>query len=348
MRGFTLMEVAVSLLVLGVVVGGVASMLARTYPPGGGRAGIGRLGEPDAVLIEQALMGFLHAHHRLPCPDADGDGIEDCDVTAGTPISAGRLPVMTLELSWPQETGGSVAYGVYRGASDDVDLTVAKPERYTRVPAARGPACPPEGSLDECDVDPLRPYDGPPGLEEADTRTLNALDTCTALESAASPPLEGRRRQIRLPSDGTPHRVAFFFTHGDRTVARAFSEVAAALGCPRRLAEAGLTLRAAATIAVHEQVNRFRLAHMKLLAAGTASPVHGGKFAPASRGDLETSPRPATNYPQSDGAYAAGQSTESEGLDDTLARARARLKLAGERLVEARAVAEAVQRSGAL
>src|SRR5690606_19576952 len=123
LRGFTLLELAVSLLVLGVVIGSAGSLLARTYPTAGGLAGIGT---PEAERIEHALLGFLHLRHRLPCPDADGDEIEDCDAASGRPIATGYLPAATLELSLPAPGPGrdAVAYGVHRGAGGDDDLAL--------------------------------------------------------------------------------------------------------------------------------------------------------------------------------------------------------------------------------
>ncbi len=343
LRGFTLLELAVSLLVLGVVIGSAGSLLARTYPTAGGLAGIGT---PEAERIEHALLGFLHLRHRLPCPDADGDEIEDCDAASGRPIATGYLPAATLELSLPAPGPGrdAVAYGVHRGAGGDDDLALARPERYTRVPVADPPACQPGSETLPCSVDPLEPYRAPAQLEVVDTRTLNVLDTCVALSPAASAPVGSSR----AAEDAS--RVAWYVTlptgRGERTVARTFAEVAAALGCAERLADAELTRLAAATLAAHEQVNRFRLAHLDVLRAATAVTAHAGERTPAGAGaDPLALLAAPSGYPQTDRAQAV---VEAAPGDDAAASVRERLRLAGARLVEARAVAEAVQRRGGL
>ena len=80
---------------------------------------------------EYILSGFVFAHFRLPCPDTNADGLEDCTSSS----TQGRLPYKTLGLISPlrNEFGGHLHYAPYRKASvtlkEDVDLTVSK-NRY--------------------------------------------------------------------------------------------------------------------------------------------------------------------------------------------------------------------------
>ncbi|MBZ0105715.1 MAG: hypothetical protein K8H84_08805 [Sulfuricella denitrificans] len=110
-RGYTLIELATALTLLGLVgvllwrFGGIASQ---------------RIAEIEAPQIltdaSQALVGFVAANHRLPCPDtsATGDGLEHCGGAA-----VGRLPLVTLGLA--RMDLRNVRYGVYRSAVANMD-----------------------------------------------------------------------------------------------------------------------------------------------------------------------------------------------------------------------------------
>ena len=80
---------------------------------------------------EYILSGFVFAHFRLPCPDTNADGLEDC----GTSSTQGRLPYKTLGLisALRNEFGAHIHYAPYRKPSttlnEDVDLTMNK-NRY--------------------------------------------------------------------------------------------------------------------------------------------------------------------------------------------------------------------------
>jgi len=109
-------------------------------------------------LLHQAdrqLRGFAVANGRLPCPDINGDGFEQC--TGGAAV--GRLPYKTLGLGSADLGHGRIPprYGVYRNAAASADLAVLK--------------------------DRFNPTDA-----DGNTTTLNqtnSLDLCTALDNAA-------------------------------------------------------------------------------------------------------------------------------------------------------------------
>ncbi|MDR1853284.1 MAG: type II secretion system GspH family protein [Azoarcus sp.] len=89
-NGFSLVELAVVLAVLGLLAGTLITPLAA-------RIDASRRHAADAMLddVEHALVGFALLHRRLPCPDA-GDGVEHPPPCAFPADS--RLPWRTLAL----------------------------------------------------------------------------------------------------------------------------------------------------------------------------------------------------------------------------------------------------------
>ncbi|MGB8635242.1 MAG: hypothetical protein WCD66_02465 [Rhodanobacteraceae bacterium] len=62
--------------------------------------------DQDATLLwaDQQVAGFTSSHLRLPCPDTNNDGLEDC----GSGTTSGLLPVQTLGLKADAATRGPV------------------------------------------------------------------------------------------------------------------------------------------------------------------------------------------------------------------------------------------------
>lgn len=99
-RGFTLLEVAIVVLILGLLLGGLLVPLS-VQRENQERA------ETQATLeeIKEALYGFALVNGRLPCPDTDGDGLENimnsapaypCDAAVGD-LPAADLGVRGLD-----------------------------------------------------------------------------------------------------------------------------------------------------------------------------------------------------------------------------------------------------------
>lgn len=107
--GFSLVELAVALVIMGVI--GIAAWrwVASTRAPLERSALIGQLAQAQA-----AVEGFILAQHRLPCATASTDGLEQCS-NAGA--SAVLLPWRTLGLS---SRFGQLHYGVNRGGGFDL------------------------------------------------------------------------------------------------------------------------------------------------------------------------------------------------------------------------------------
>jgi len=135
--GFTLVEVAVVLVIVGVILG-VANTNFRNV------AESERLDRSRQILQQtrEALFGFARGNHRLPCPDSGSDGIEDC----GGGLSVGNVPFLTMGLDNQERDAKSILlqYSVYRNpAVPDADLAVL----INRGDAVGAPA----GSLDRRD-----------------------------------------------------------------------------------------------------------------------------------------------------------------------------------------------------
>lgn len=70
------------------------------------------------LWADQQVAGFAVSHRRLPCPDINGDGLEDC----GAGSTAGALPLLTLGLQADAATRGpiNILYTVDRPLTMDL------------------------------------------------------------------------------------------------------------------------------------------------------------------------------------------------------------------------------------
>jgi prepilin-type N-terminal cleavage/methylation domain-containing protein len=109
MQGFTLVEVSVVLLALGIVLLG-----ATVFWQQSASVRVAAVQQDAQVQARQSLVGFLYANHRLPCPAADANGTESC--ASGVALrQVGYVPWLTLGL--PRPEAGRLRYGVYREQS---------------------------------------------------------------------------------------------------------------------------------------------------------------------------------------------------------------------------------------
>lgn len=149
--GFSLIELAAVMVILAAVGGLLWFLLPR----------LTQVASPEARPVselreaEQAIIGFAIARSRLPCPDTDNDGVEDCAASA----NAGLLPQRTLGQVFP----APIRYAVTRGALNDL---TALSNRYV-------PPIP---------LGPTLPAPAPPPT--AVPVQLNGLDLCVRLRDA--------------------------------------------------------------------------------------------------------------------------------------------------------------------
>ncbi|MFH0811499.1 MAG: prepilin-type cleavage/methylation domain-containing protein, partial [Pseudomonadota bacterium] len=90
LKGLTLIEMAIILVILGLLFGMTFPLLSELTKHRHFRST-----QKDLEEIKQALLGYAGIYHRLPCADGNGDGVGDC---GGTPTVTGTLPYLDLGL----------------------------------------------------------------------------------------------------------------------------------------------------------------------------------------------------------------------------------------------------------
>ncbi|MDP5238564.1 type II secretion system protein [Uliginosibacterium sp. 31-16] len=130
-KGFTLIECAVALAILGVVAAALMFFAITSQ-----REAV-HLTERDLLeRAEAAIVAFARINGRLPCPAVSPGGGESC----GGGLQKGFLPAAVLGL--PDSRAAFVRYGAYRAANadpvKDADLAVAK-DRYAPLTTAGTP-----------------------------------------------------------------------------------------------------------------------------------------------------------------------------------------------------------------
>jgi prepilin-type N-terminal cleavage/methylation domain-containing protein len=108
-RGFSLVELTMTLAVMGIL--GLLASHAFSGADGPSPA----RGRAEAQVVREALRYFALANKRLPCPDGDEDGYEDC--ASG---EFGFVPYLTLGLE--DAAQNRMRYAVYRGSQDAASL----------------------------------------------------------------------------------------------------------------------------------------------------------------------------------------------------------------------------------
>ncbi|MDX8390441.1 MAG: type II secretion system protein [Mariprofundaceae bacterium] len=110
-QGFSLVELSVVMTIVAVLLALAYNIIPKQQDMNARQQSREALQKAD-----EAVFGFAVQNYRLPCPDVNGDGVEQCVTTN----HVGSLPWKTLGLSSKPvgSTGTSLKYGVYRGASD--------------------------------------------------------------------------------------------------------------------------------------------------------------------------------------------------------------------------------------
>lgn len=115
-RGFTLTELAVVLVIVSLLTGGLLIPLGAQQEVEKRRAT-----EQQLTHIRDALIAFGTVHLRLPCPDTNNDGLEDVPCAADA-VRDGGLPWKTMAIAELDAWGGSWLYRIERGYSDATTL----------------------------------------------------------------------------------------------------------------------------------------------------------------------------------------------------------------------------------
>ena len=149
-HGFTLVEMAIVLIIFSLLVGGMMMSLSSQQDLASSRETEMRMNE-----IRDALLGFAVVNGRLPCPanpaiasGAAGAGIEYAPTAAGcTTATTGVIPWGTLGVSETDGWGRRLSYAVTKefasntrfalATPGDINIhaTVGGPNQATAIPA---------------------------------------------------------------------------------------------------------------------------------------------------------------------------------------------------------------------
>ncbi len=108
-RGFSLVELAISIFIIALLLGSILVPLATQVEQR-------QIGETQKSMeeIKEALLGFAATNGYLPCPDTDNDGAENidtasgkCATVSGDNVSTGNLPWATLGLTTSTDAWGN-------------------------------------------------------------------------------------------------------------------------------------------------------------------------------------------------------------------------------------------------
>lgn len=107
--GFSLIELAIVLLITGVMLA-----LFSGYAVNAIKSGSNQIASDRLAGLSNILLAFAQDNYRLPCPDTNNDGVEDCTGASTTSPLRGAVPFRTLLLEQPfiGRKGGEVVYAV--------------------------------------------------------------------------------------------------------------------------------------------------------------------------------------------------------------------------------------------
>jgi prepilin-type N-terminal cleavage/methylation domain-containing protein len=100
--GFTLVEVAIVLIIVGLLLAGGINLMSFSADTAKYKESQNNLND-----IKEALISYYTVNHFLPCPDMDGDGIENPPTHTGTcTYVRGFLPHVTLGIGGSGDAWG--------------------------------------------------------------------------------------------------------------------------------------------------------------------------------------------------------------------------------------------------
>lgn len=104
-KGFSLIELSIVLVIVGLLMSAGVSIMnsvSKTSKIAKEKANI--------TIIKNSLISFAFSHGRLPCPDTNGDGSENCP-TSGCANPPCGLPFIDLNISSVNKDTWSMPYG---------------------------------------------------------------------------------------------------------------------------------------------------------------------------------------------------------------------------------------------
>ncbi len=120
-KGFSLLEVAIGILILGFVMlalEGVFKLLMDTNNIVKEKSNI--------ESIEKSLKMYLQVNLRLPCPDVSGDGIADYSSSGSCAVTEGYLPYSDIGSISRDAWGNPYYYVVNTGADSDKSRNICE------------------------------------------------------------------------------------------------------------------------------------------------------------------------------------------------------------------------------
>jgi len=110
--GFTLLEMAVVLVIVGVLLGGLLPTISSQIEQGRRTATRKYMDE-----VKDALLGYAIANKHLPCPDSNGDGAAEATCTTAAQ-QVGTLPYVDLGVADKDAYGSVLIYAVTKQFAD--------------------------------------------------------------------------------------------------------------------------------------------------------------------------------------------------------------------------------------
>lgn len=118
-QGFTLIEISIVLVIASLLIGSALGPLATQVENTRRKATVDQIEN-----IHDAIIGYAMGSGRLPCPDVDGDGVEDpTGGTGGCDDDEGQLPSATLAIGRSDAWKQPIIYLVDSDYADDIDGT---------------------------------------------------------------------------------------------------------------------------------------------------------------------------------------------------------------------------------
>ena len=157
LKGYSLIELTIVLLILGVIIS-----LLYTYYPRTQMVKKQYVKAFNTENIDNAITGFIYSHGRMPYPDTNGSGLENIGATRGT------IPHKTLGMAEKpvNEFNIPLVYSIFRKPNADnqldADLAINKDRLYALLPSGTRAAA----------LTPLN--------------QSNTIDFCFALKTAAN------------------------------------------------------------------------------------------------------------------------------------------------------------------